>query len=199
VPGYGMTKINHALMEGGISLEQKTVENFLGIKMDHYALIDFVGAANLIDALGGVTVNNPQAFNFINRTFDAGDITLNGADAVVYARYRGGPDGDFGRIQRQHDVLQAVLKQASNVDIPTVAAQLWVALRGHTKTDLSLKELINIAQTYRGKCSADSIEMLTLDGTTGTFTDPIFGVDLSYVIIDPQEVQQKVDKLTATG
>src|SRR3954447_969409 len=55
VPGYGMTKINHALMEGGVPLERETVENFLGIKIDNYALIDFVGAADLIDGLGGVT------------------------------------------------------------------------------------------------------------------------------------------------
>ncbi len=199
VPGYGLTKINHAMMEGGVPLERQTIENFLGIKIDNYALIDFVGAADLIDALGGVTLTNPQAFDWANRTYEAGTLTLNGADAVFYARYRGGPDGDFGRIQRQHDVLQAVLKQVSTVDVAKVAPELWIALRGHTKTDLKLKELIGIAQEYRGSCTADSIEMSHLEGTTATFADPIFGVDLSYVVIDPQEVQQKVAALTATG
>ncbi len=101
IPGIGYTKINHALMEGGVPLATETVERFLGIDIDHYGLIDFVAAAQIIDALGGVTVTNEYAFDIGGNHYPAGEQRLDGARAVLYARYRYGPDGDFGRIHRQ--------------------------------------------------------------------------------------------------
>ncbi|MCO5220196.1 MAG: LCP family protein, partial [Thermomicrobiales bacterium] len=53
LPGYGETKINHALMLGGIPYEELVVELYLGIEIDHYALIDFTGFEDLVDAVGG--------------------------------------------------------------------------------------------------------------------------------------------------
>jgi LCP family protein required for cell wall assembly len=199
VPGTGMTKINHALMVGGVDLQRQTIENFLGVELDNFALIDFVGAAQLIDAFGGVTVTIPQSFTFGPVNFVAGDMKLDGAQAVWYSRYRGGPDGDFGRQQRQQDLIKAVLHQAENINASAVATALWTSLTDHFRTDLSVKELIAIATTYRDTCTAETIEMDHLNGTTATFTDPIFGVDLSYVIIDPQEVQAKVAALTESS
>jgi LCP family protein required for cell wall assembly len=195
VPGTGLTKINHALMVGGVDLQRQTVENFLGIELDNYALIDMEGAAQLIDALGGVTVTIPETFTWGPYTFEAGEVTLNGADAVVYSRFRGGPDGDFGRQQRQQDVVKGVLQQIESLDASTVATALWTSLSDHFRTDLSVQELIDIATTYRGTCTSESIETDTLNGTTATFTDPILGVDLSYVIVDPQEVEARVAAL----
>jgi LCP family protein required for cell wall assembly len=199
VPGTGQTKINHALMVGGVDLQRQTVENFLGIKLDHFALIDMVGAAQLIDALGGVTVNIPESFTFGPVNFVAGDMKLDGAQAVWYSRYRGGPDGDFGRQQRQQDLIKAVFRQAGNIDASAVAAALWTSLTDHFRTDLSVRELIAMATNYRDTCTAETISMDHLNGTTATFTDPIFGVALSYVIVDPQEVEAKVAALTKSS
>ncbi len=98
LPGYGMSKINHALAVGGIPYEQQVVEQYLGIEIDHYGLIDFSGLTKVVDAVDGVTVDNPEAFSIGGQQFESGAIELDGERAVLYARYRGGSDGDFGRI-----------------------------------------------------------------------------------------------------
>ena len=58
LPGYGYSKVNHALAIGGVPYQQLVVGQYLGIEIDHYGLIDFAGMAELVDAVGGVTVEN---------------------------------------------------------------------------------------------------------------------------------------------
>ncbi|HET9677254.1 MAG TPA: LCP family protein, partial [Solirubrobacterales bacterium] len=60
IPGQAPTKINAAFSFGGAALQIKTVEQFLGIQVDHVAIVDFTGFEKLIDAVGGVEVNVPQ-------------------------------------------------------------------------------------------------------------------------------------------
>jgi polyisoprenyl-teichoic acid--peptidoglycan teichoic acid transferase len=196
IPGTGQTKINHALMLGGIDLQREVVANYLGIDLDKYALIDMAGAEQLIDAIGGVTVPIPETFTFGPYTYVAGNTTLTGPEAVFYSRYRGGPDGDFGRQERQHDLIKAIMRQVETADFSTVATALWTSLAGHFRTDLTVQDMIGLVDDYRGTCTGETLEADHLNGTTATFTDPIFGVDLSYVIVDPQEVEAKVAALT---
>ncbi|MGH2562393.1 MAG: LCP family protein [Thermomicrobiales bacterium] len=196
VAGYGMTKINHALMVGGIPLQQQTVEQFLGIEVDHYGLIDFTGTQQLIDAIGGLTVTNDAAFTVGPMTFEAGTLTLDGPQALLYARYRGGPDGDFGRIQRQQDLIRAAIGQLADQSPADLITAVLPALNDHTRTDLSPAELISLAATHQGTCHAETIEMFILEGSVGVFFDPMFNVDLSYVVVDETEVRQKVAALT---
>jgi LCP family protein required for cell wall assembly len=196
IPGTGLTKINHALMLGGIDLQRETVENYLGIELNNYALIDMAGAEQVIDAIGGVTVPIAATFTFGPYTYVAGDTTLTGPEAVFYSRYRGGPDGDFGRQERQHDLLRAIMRQVEDADFSTVAIALSTSLTDHIRTDLSVQDMIGLVADYRDTCTAETLEADHLNGTTATYTDPIFGVDLSYVIIDPQEVAAKVAALT---
>ena len=74
LPGYGETKINHALMLGGIPYEELVVELYLGIEIDHYALIDFTGFEDLVDAVGGVTITVPE--NLASPAVPAGTHTI---------------------------------------------------------------------------------------------------------------------------
>ncbi len=57
IPGYSPTKINAAFSYGGAALQIKTIEQFLGIQIDHVAIVDFTGFEDLIDTVGGVEVN----------------------------------------------------------------------------------------------------------------------------------------------
>ena len=57
MPKYGWDKINHAYAFGGRELSQKTVEEFLGIKIHNYVMVNFKGFEGLVDAIGGVDVN----------------------------------------------------------------------------------------------------------------------------------------------
>ncbi len=100
IPGHEPQKINAAYAFGGAKLQIQTVEKFLGIKIDHVVIIDFTGFQDFIDAIGGVKVNVPQKLcadisggagggqGGITLHLGKGDNTLNGQQALAYARIR---------------------------------------------------------------------------------------------------------------
>ena len=195
LPGYGETKINHALMLGGIPYEELVVELYLGIDIDHYALIDFTGFEDLVDAVGGVTID--VTAETATPSIPAGTQTIDGKTALEFARYRGGPDGDFGRIQRQQELMRALIASAGGKDLLTEATRLLPPLQDHVRTDLSLEQLVSLAKYYQTNCSAGGMVLDTIPGEVvyGPIIDPLFGLPLSYVVSDPKDVQQKVDEL----
>ena len=196
LPGYGLTKINHALAVGGIPYEEQVVSSFLGIPIDHYVLIDFNGFEDLVNALGGVTIDVPEGFTASNNmVFEAGVQGMNGKQALTYARYRGDNEGDFGRIKRQQQVIRAVIAQTGGLDIVSSFNELLPAIGNNFRTDLGLQEMINLAQTYRSICSDDSITLLSLEGEIATFQDPLLNMPLSYVVVDEAEIRKKVSEL----
>lgn len=197
LPGYGLTKINHALAVGGIPYEQQVVEDYLGIKLGHYGLIDFSGVTQFVDAVGGVVVANPAPFAADGTTFEAGTLTLDGRKALAYVRYRGGPDGDFGRIGRQQQVIHAVMTKLSGKDMLSLSPTLLGMLDSNARTDLGLGDILGLAKTFTSTCTADTLETETLAGTVATYPDPMLKMDLSYVIVDPAELQAKLDWLLA--
>lgn len=198
LPGYGLTKINHALAVGGIPYERQVVENLLGIKIQHYGLIDFSGLEDLVNAVGGVTVNNPYAFSHEGMDFPAGVIHLDGAHALKYSRYRYGPDGDFGRVKKQQQVIRALMKKGASLGIASELTKLLPALEEHTRTDLTLPQMVVLAQQYGTRCTDATIQMTELQGTVATYPDPLLHMDLSYVIVEPQEIKDKVAWLLGT-
>jgi LCP family protein required for cell wall assembly len=195
LPGYGETKINHALMLGGIPYEELVVELYLGIDIDHYALIDFTGFQDLVDAVGGITITVPE--NLASPAVPAGTHTIDGETALRHARYRGGTDGDFGRIQRQQEIMRALIASAGGKDLLTEANRLLPPLQDHVRTDLSLEQLVSLAKYYQSNCSATGMTLDTIPGDVvyGPIIDPLFGLPLSYVVSDPKDVQTKVDQL----
>lgn len=195
LPGYGLTKINHALPLGGIPYEQKVVSDYLGITLDHYGLIDFTGAIKIVDKFGGVEVNNPVAFTSMGVDFPAGPQTLNGDQALAYARYRGGPDGDFGRIGRQQEVLLNLLEKVSGSDLVKLIPDTLPTVDGHFRTDLSLDQMLDIARAFGQSCTASTLDTHTIPGTTGTFFDPLLQMDLSYVIVSDEDRRREVEWL----
>nr|MBA2758439.1 LCP family protein [Chloroflexia bacterium] len=192
LPGYGLSKVNHALAIGGIPYQALVTQNLLGVEIDHYGLIDFSGIEGLVDAVGGVTVDNGQAFTVGSTTFNAGPINLDGEEALVYARYRGGADGDFGRIDRQQQIVRALISQTSGMDVVTGAYRLLGAVEGHVKTDLAVTDMITLANSFRASCNEATLEVDTLDGIVATYPDPLLNMNLSYVVVDPAEIERKV-------
>lgn len=195
LPGYGLSKINHALAVGGVPYQTQVVEQYLGIELDHYGLIDFGGVIKIVDEVGGVEVDNPVAFTSLGFDFPVGIQTLDGDQALAYARFRGDEQGDFGRISRQQEVLRALLRKVSPGDLVGMIPQMLPLLVDHLKTDLSPIDLADLARTYGASCTYETLETSTLQGTTGTFFDPLLQLDLSYVIIDPEELADKKEWL----
>jgi LCP family protein required for cell wall assembly len=127
IPGHGRNKINTAYQIGGAVLQLRTVKQFTGLEVDHIALVDFGSFRDLIDAIGGVTVNNPKPI-LSNRfdcpytaakcadwkgwSFGKGEIHLDGRRALAYSRVRenrlDAADTDFTRGERQQQVISAI-------------------------------------------------------------------------------------------
>ncbi len=110
IPGYGMNKINASYAFGGPPLLIQTVEQLTGVRIDHFAAIDFDGLAEVTDALGGVEVVVAETTTNGGHTFEAGPNQLTGEDVRWYLGQRYGlPGGDFDRVKRQQQFLKAVM------------------------------------------------------------------------------------------
>jgi polyisoprenyl-teichoic acid--peptidoglycan teichoic acid transferase len=169
IPGHGDNRINNAYLYGeragppgaGMSLAQAAVSDLLGVPIDYVALIDFAGFATLIDAIGGVVVDVPAELvdrrfpTADNRTttvrFAAGPQRMNGAAALTYSRIRN-PDLDFGRIQRQQQVLLAIAERLRTRGYLTnllAAEELTGSLVGYVQTDMPPALIAELAFALR--------------------------------------------------
>ncbi len=119
VPGYGKQKVNaaFALGKGNPALLIKTLETKTGLRIDHYVEIGFSGFASVIDSVGGINMCLPKALKDPDAHIDlkAGCQDLDGVNALGYVRSRKA-DGknDFGRVERQRQMVGAVGKKASS-------------------------------------------------------------------------------------
>lgn len=109
IPGYGSAKINAALNYGGISLQVATVENLLGIKIDHVAEIEFEGFKALVNSVGGVDVQVPFDFDINAWSFKQGMQHMDGGAALAFVRARYQfADGDYQRVRNQRAFLRGL-------------------------------------------------------------------------------------------
>jgi len=113
IPGFGSAKINAALQYGGIDMQTATVQQLLGITIDHTLMLDFGGFKILVDGLGGIDVNVPIPFQSTIDTehvFSAGVNHLDGQAALEFSRERHAfTDGDLQRVRDQQIMLRAIL------------------------------------------------------------------------------------------
>jgi LCP family protein required for cell wall assembly len=124
IPGYGRDKINAAFAMGGAPLLAQTVEQATGLRLDHYAEVGFGGFADLVDALGGVTVCPTTPINDPLAGIDlpAGCQKLSGPDALGFVRSRDTPRADLDRMVNQRQFMSAVLHRAAS---PAVWLNPW--------------------------------------------------------------------------
>jgi polyisoprenyl-teichoic acid--peptidoglycan teichoic acid transferase len=124
IPGHGQAKINAAYSWGRTALAVQTIETLTGARIDHVATTDFSDFVSLIDAVGGVTVDNPVGFTGIDsatKTYYAwpkGPLTLNGTAALAFSRQRHElPRGDLDRALRQRSLLKALTLKIASPDV----------------------------------------------------------------------------------
>ena len=115
IPGRGRMKINAAYALGGPSLAIWTVEQLTGVRIDHFAAIDFAGFRAMVDAIGGVDIEvGDYTSGADDVVFRHGLNHLDGARALAYVRERHTlPGGDLDRMRRQQNLIRAVLAKAS--------------------------------------------------------------------------------------
>lgn len=192
LPGYGQSKINHALSVGGVQYQMLVTQETLGIEIDHFALVDFAGVVGVVDAMGGVDVNNQTAFEIDGQQFAAGPLHLNGEQALLYSRFRGDSEGDFGRQRRQQEVIAGLLQKANGLDVARSIPSVLGSIEGHFKTDLSITSLIGMAGKYRDYCTSDRVENVGLEGSVGNDFDEMMQQELSFVHVSQDEIDARV-------
>lgn len=163
IPGYGVHKINAAfalgefnqVQGGGAGLTIRTIESNLGIPVHSFVQIDFQGFVQMIDTVGGVTVDVPypirddeypgENFSYQRIYFPAGWQHLDGQEALIYARTRH-QDGDSMRSARQQQVLMAVRDQAVSLDLVTQLPTLIRQFGDSVRTDISITDAVKLGQ-----------------------------------------------------
>ncbi|MFC0582671.1 LCP family protein [Micrococcoides hystricis] len=121
IPGHGEAKINAALSYGGVPLAVETVENMMGIYIDHVAGVDFEGFRDVVNALGEVTIDVPKAFDSgvkKGHHFAEGPQTMDSETALAFVRERKAfSDGDYQRVRNQQAFMKGVFTQLGSRDI----------------------------------------------------------------------------------
>lgn len=166
-------KINHAYSFGGPEMAIKTVEKFLNIPINYYAEINMEGFTSLVDAVGGVTVNNDIDFTVSGTHFPVGKVNLDGKSALKFTRMRyEDPRGDFGRQMRQREVIaQVANKLSSDVSVSNFNAIMDVVGK-NAQTNVSFKPMRTLAFDYMD--AFRNQKNLKLEGTGGKEGDGIY-------------------------
>ncbi len=174
IVGHGTNdKINHAYAFGGPEMTIKTVEKFLNIPINYYAEINMEGFTSLVDAVGGVTVNNDLDFTVSGTHFPVGKVNLDGKSALKFTRMRyEDPRGDFGRQMRQREVIaQVANKLSSDVSVSNFNAIMDVVGK-NAQTNVSFKPMRTLAFDYMD--AFRNQKNLKLEGTGGKEGDGIY-------------------------
>lgn len=142
----------------------ETIEHNLGITVDHYVVFDQYNAKDLIDAMGGVSVDNPVEFgqadysdddvNVIPQYFPEGKLSLDGYEAVAYGRIREG-SSDFDRIERQQRVGAALIDKASSPASLFRLPSAYGAFRDTVQTDMSMRQAAGVLALLKGVPDSD--------------------------------------------
>ena len=166
IVGYGtFDKINHAYAFGGPAMSMDSLEKYLDIPIDHYAAINLKGIQDLVDAVGGVTVNNDLAFAVDGTSFDIGQIELNGEEALAFVRMRyDDPRGDYGRQERQRIVIQGIMQKLISINSMTKYQSILNALSDNMSTDMDFGTMQTFALDYRDAFSTIQMDQLQGEG-----------------------------------
>lgn len=165
-----MDKINHAHAFGGTDMVIDTVEKFLEVPIDYFIKVNFDGFIHIIDEIGGITVDVP--FDFSEDTtkkgekayFKKGEMHLNGEEALAYVRMRKqDPRGDFGRNERQKQVLKATVEKALTMSTLFKVDEISEHLGNNIQTNLRPLDILALRKKY-SSLDSENIENLSFQG-----------------------------------
>ncbi len=187
--GHGTTdKINHAYAFGGEEMSMNTIENLLDIPIDYYVRVNMEGFKDIVDAVGGIQVNNNLDFSSDGHHFKTGQINLNGDQALSFVRMRyDDPKGDFGRQERQRQVISGVIDRGASFSSLTKFDDIFAALGKNVRTNLAFAEMYDIQKNYKN--AIGTIDQLQMTGQ-GTKISGIY-----YQVISEAELKKVQDEL----
>lgn len=209
IVGYEDTfpqKLNAAYAYGSTATSIKTVEAFLNIPIDFYALVNMGGLANMVNQVGGISVDSPLDFTYSQetahdygpnlyrfhknsdkyehsddngKTWSKSKTKMNGDAALAFSRMRyDDPEGDYGRQKRQRIVLEGLIKKSANVST-LLNKEFMSTISSNVRTDLTFGDMTTMASKY-------------IDAKNDIITEHMQGVSTSYPDSEGNNVSYEV-------
>lgn len=171
IPQHGWDKINCAVFYGGPELSADIVSDLVGVKVEDYILTDYNGFKNIIDILGGVTIDiknemyhyDPADGGIYTIDLKPGVQVLDGEKALQYVRYRSYVMGDIERTEYQQKFLKALIDESIQAGTILKLPQLLSEMKESIITNLSWSEILSLANVAR-KVEGVNIVSETLPG-----------------------------------
>ncbi len=182
--------------DGGPQAVIHTIEHNFGISIRHYVLVDWRGFTRIVDALGGVTIlvtkDLYDPLSHVLAPFggrlDAGWHHFTGEEALAYSRYRA--DSDLERIERQHQVLFALIDRAVSADVLNNPLGLWDSYRDAVTTDINTVEVPGLGLLAR-QVGDDRIEAFSLGPAA---RDVVTSGGGQVLVLDPRVAAEIVEE-----
>ncbi|QER67141.1 LCP family protein [Paucilactobacillus nenjiangensis] len=173
--GDDYVKVNAAYSIGGIKMTKSAIEKLLDIKIDYYANVDMGALEKVVNALGGVTVDNPFEFTYEGHTFPKGSQKLNGSNALKYSRMRyDDPNNDYGRQKRQQQVMKAVVNKFKSASSVTAINKLLDVAKDGLKTDVPINSIATLYANYHN--SMNNVKTVQFQGKDATIDGTSFQI-----------------------
>ena len=172
-------KLNSAYAQGGAELAIKTIQDLMNIHIDRYAMINMKGLVQLVDKVGGITVNNPFDFDIsieenepeYTAKIPPGRQEIDGEQALVYSRMRyQDPEGDYGRQKRQREVIEKIIKKVLTLDGLSNYQGIIEAVSDNMQTNISL-DTNSLMHLMGYRDALKNIRMEQLKGEDATLAD----------------------------
>jgi LCP family protein required for cell wall assembly len=169
IPGRGRSLMNAAHVYGGPQLAVETVENLLRVNIPYWAVVDFDGFQDLVNALGGVEIEIEKDMKYYDRAggfkidLKAGKQVLDGEEALQYVRFRHDALGDIGRVRRQQKLLGAAAQKALSWQSISRWPAMYKAAERNVQTNMTQMQIAKIG-AYLRKVGLEKIETRTLPG-----------------------------------
>lgn len=159
-------KLTHAGIYG-IETSVSTIENLLDTKINYYVKVNFTSVIDIVDAIGGITVNSSYDFTTPDGYhFTKGTNELDGEEALSFARERKSfADGDRVRGENQELILTAIINKAMSASIITDYVALLNALSDKFVTNITDEEITDFIKKQISEMPSWTIDSISLDGT----------------------------------
>ena len=191
IPRNGYDKINAAYAYGGEKLTQRTVEDFLGVRIDHYVIINTHAFQKIVDAIGGIDIDVEKRMDYEDPWDDDGGLIIDlrpglqhmdGKTAVTYVRYRD-EEGDIGRVKRQQKFMRACVDAVTTPAILPRLPAIISSVIDSVKTDLSVRQMLEFIGTLK-ESQAKGLRTEMVPGR------PLYIDEVSYWIPDMAQLRR---------
>ncbi len=172
IEGYGLDKITHAYSYGGPELALNTINANLDLNIDEFVAVNWKAVADAVDLLGGITIDidsseiyqmNKYVYETAKsvgktakRVTKAGEQTLNGVQAVTYARIRKTSGGDYKRAERMRTVVEEMVKEAKTKNLSELN-EIANEILPEISTNINANEILSLIPTALSFNISDSM------------------------------------------